>query len=118
MVRKNKDTERGKLKIYTLEEMIDTDIGKKGTPARDHFDYKVKMGVLGHMIQQTRKKRKLTQAQLGKIVGVQKAQISKLESGAANSARVDTILKVFKALKAKVQFRVIMENKELSLDDI
>jgi transcriptional regulator with XRE-family HTH domain len=49
------------------------------------------MDVLGRMIKQARQQRNLTQAQLGKLVGVQKAQISRSESS-ANSATIDTIL--------------------------
>jgi hypothetical protein len=45
---------------------------------------------------------------------VQKAQISKLESS-ANSATIDTILKVFKALKAEIHFNVTIEDKHLQL---
>jgi plasmid maintenance system antidote protein VapI len=47
------------------------------------------------------------------IVGVQKAQISKLESG-ANSATIDTIYKVSKALKAEITFKVKLGNQYLS----
>jgi HTH-type transcriptional regulator / antitoxin HipB len=51
---------------------------------------------------------------LGKLVGVQKAQISKLESN-ANSATIGTVLKVFKALKADIHFNVTIEKKQLNL---
>ena len=44
----------------------------------------------------------------------EKAQISKLESS-ANSATIDTVLKVFKALKANIHFNVTIENKQLQL---
>lgn len=66
------------------------------------------------MIKSARLERNLTQEQLGKIVGVQKAQISKLENN-ANSATIDTILKVFKALKADIHFRVKIEEQYLEL---
>jgi transcriptional regulator with XRE-family HTH domain len=56
----------------------------------------------------------LTQEQLGKLVGVQKAQISKLESS-ANSATIDTVLKIFKALKADIRFNVTLEKRQLHL---
>lgn len=56
------------------------------------------------------------QEELGKLVGVQKAQISKLENS-ANSATIDTILKVFKALKAEINFNVKLEDKLLNLPD-
>lgn len=47
--------------------------------------------------------RHLTQQQLGELVGVQKAQISKIENSVKN-ARFETRLKVFDALRAKVSF--------------
>lgn len=102
------------MKSYSLNEMKDKYIGKKGTTARDQYQYELRMDVLGFMIKKARQERNLTQEQLGKLVGVQKAQISKLESS-ANSATIDTILKVFKALKADIHFNVQMENQSLRL---
>ncbi|MEY2596348.1 MAG: hypothetical protein RI965_1620, partial [Bacteroidota bacterium] len=86
-----------KLKIYTLEEVVDKHIGRKGTPNRDRFERKLQMEIIRDYIKMLRKERKLTQEQLGKLVGVQKAQISKLENS-PKSARFDTILNVFDAL--------------------
>ena len=51
---------------------------------------------------------------MGKLVGVQKAQISKIENSVKN-ARFDTILKVFEALGAKISFDVELSNKRLAL---
>ena len=51
------------------------------------------MDVLGKMIKSARQERHLTQEELGKLIGVQKAQISKLESS-ANSATIDTIINI------------------------
>ncbi len=102
------------LKSYSLEEMKDKYIGKIGTPDRDEYEYELRMDVLGRMIKTARQERNLTQEQLGELVGVQKAQISKLESS-ANSATIDTILKVFKALKADIHFNVTLENQYLQL---
>ena len=61
-----------------------------------------------------RSRMQLTQEELGKLVGVQRAQISKLESS-ANSATIDTILKVFSALKAEINFNVKIENNYIRL---
>lgn len=102
------------MKSYSLGEMKDKYIGKKGTEDRDQYEYELSMEVLGRMIKTARQERKLTQEQLGELVGVQKAQISKLESS-ANSATIDTVLKVFKALKADVHFNVTLEKKHLQL---
>ena len=93
------------LKSWTQDEMEDKYIGKRGTPAREQYEYELRMDILGRMIKKARQERKLTQEQLGKLVGVQKAQISKLESS-TNSATIGTIVKVFKALNANIYFNV------------
>lgn len=102
------------IKTYTLTEMKDKYIGKVGTTDRDEYEYELRMDVLGKMIKSARQERNLTQEELGKLVGVQKAQISKLESS-ANSATIDTILKVFKALKAEINFNVKLEDNFVKL---
>ena len=95
--------------------MKDTYIGKRGTKAREQYEYELSMELVSQMIKKVRQDRNLTQEQLGKLVGVQKAQISKLESS-ANSATLDTIIKVFKALQAKIQFTVTIDQKMLRLN--
>ena len=107
-------TTTSKIKTISLDEMKDEFIGKRGTKEREKYEYKLNMEVLSHMIKKARQERNLTQEQLGKLVGVQKAQISKLESS-ANSATIDTVLKVFKALKADINFNVTLENRQLQL---
>ena len=102
------------MKSYSLAEMKDKYIGKVGTEDRDNYEYELRMEVLGRMIKAARKERNLTQEQLGELVGVKKSQISKLESS-ANSATIDTILRVFKALKAEIKFNVKIENQSLQL---
>lgn len=93
------------MKTYTLDEVQDKIIGKKGTQSRDKFEYELQMDLIGKAIKETRQERQLTQEELGKLVGVQKAQISRLESNASN-ATIDTLMKVFAALKAKVKLQV------------
>ncbi|MGV8945507.1 MAG: helix-turn-helix domain-containing protein [Lutibacter sp.] len=102
------------IKTYSLAEMKDKHIGKIGTTDRDAYEYELSMDILGKMIKKARQERHLTQEELGQLVGVQKAQISKLESS-ANSATIDTLLKVFKALKAEINFNVKLENNFVKL---
>lgn len=103
-----------KMKVYSISELKDKHIGPEGSKAREAYEYELRMDVLGRMIKIARKERQLTQEELGKLIGVQKAQISKLESS-ANSASIGTILKVFTALKAEIHFNVRMEDKFLQL---
>jgi len=103
-----------KMKTRTLAEMKDKYIGKVGNKERDEYEYELRMDVLGKMIKAARQERNLTQEELGKLVGVQKAQISKLESS-TNSATIDTVLRVFKALKADINFNVKIEDSFVRL---
>ena len=103
-----------KLKIYSLEEITDKHIGKRGTPKREAFEYELRLDLLGEAIKQARKERNLTQEELGKLVGVRKAQISKLEHSLTD-ARFETIIKVFKALNAKINFNVELLNESVQL---
>lgn len=106
-----------KLKTVSLETMIDTHIGKEGTPNRDIFEQELKIELLGLLIKEARLHQNLTQEELGKLVGVQKAQISKLENNFTN-ARIDTVLKVFKALKAKVRVRVELPKRKPAIAEV
>ena len=98
-----------KKKSVSLDELKDKHIGPVGSENREQYELELSMDVIGEMIKNVRKERNLTQEQLGKLVGVQKAQISKLESNAKN-VTLATLMKVFKALSAKVSLNVEIEN--------
>lgn len=102
------------MKTYTLDEVQDKLIGIIGTPNRDRFEYELQMDLIGKAIKQTRQERQLTQEELGKLIGVQKAQISKLENSASN-VTIDTLMRVFNALQAKVKFQVELPNLTINL---
>ena len=97
------------MKAYTLDEVQDKLIGKIGTPDRDLFEYELQMDLIGKAIKQTRQERNLTQEELGKLIGVQKAQISRLENNTSNVTMV-TLLRVFTALKANIKLQVELPN--------
>ena len=104
------------MKTRTLDEVQNQLIGNIGTPERDRFEYELKMDLIGKAIKQTRQERHLTQEQLGKLIGVQKAQISRLENNASN-VTMDTLIRVFTALQAKVKFQVELPNLNISIGD-
>jgi len=110
-ISKKKDSE---MKTYSLNEMIDEFVGKKGTRERQSFDYKLEMDLLGSMIKSARKKRNLTQEQLALLAGLQKSRISKLENS-ANSATIGTIIRIFQALKAEIHFNVTINKTPLEM---
>src|SRR6187551_2520671 len=98
-------TMKSKMKLYTLNQVKDEFIGKRGTSKREKYEKELQLELLGNVIKQVRRKRNLTQEQLRKLIGVQKAQISKLENNTTN-VTLETILKVFTALKAKISFHI------------
>lgn len=102
------------MKVYTLDAITDKYIGKIGTKKRDAFEYELRLDLLGEAIKQARQERNLTQEELGRLVGVQKAQISKIENSLTD-ARFETILKVFKALNAKISFTIELLNQSVRI---
>jgi len=102
------------MKTYTFDEVKDKYIGKKGTSERDAYENELRLDLIGDAIKQARKERNLTQSQLGELVGVKKAQISKIENNLPD-ARFETILKVFRALNAKINFNVELMNQNVNL---
>lgn len=102
------------MKTYTLDEVKDKYLGEKGTAKRDACESELRLDLIGEAIKQARKERKLTQTQLGELIGVKKAQISKIENNLTD-ARFETILKVFRALNAKINFNVELLNQKMDL---
>ena len=103
------------MKTFTLNEVTDNIVGEIGTESRNKFEYDLQMDLIGNAIKETRKERKLTQEDLGKLIGVQKAQISRLENNASN-ATIDTLMRVFSALKATVKLQVELPNLQMSIE--
>ena len=68
------------MKRYSLEKAEELLIGAKGTPEREEYEFELKLELIGDMIQKARKDRNLTQEQLGELIGVKKAQISRPQS--------------------------------------
>lgn len=102
------------MKTYSFDEVKDRYLGKKGTEDRDAYENELRLDLIGEAIKQARKDRNLTQAQLGELVGVKKAQISKIENNLTD-ARFETVLKVFRALNAKINFNVELLNQNMNL---
>lgn len=91
----------GNMKFYSLDEVTDEIIGKKGTAERDEFDNDVEEALhayrVGEAIKKARIQHNLTQEELGEKIGVKRSQICKLENGRC-SPTLSTISRVFRAL--------------------
>lgn len=89
------------MKLIPADNMKDKLWGKRGTPEREAMETKLKEDVnayiVGEAIRKARLAQNLTQEQLGERIGVQRAQISKLEKG-TNVITLPTMSRVFQAL--------------------
>ncbi len=56
------------MKTYSLEEMTDKHIGKRGTPEREAFENKLWLDLLGYAIKKARKERELTRGTINRIL--------------------------------------------------
>ena len=95
---------RGKMKFYTHSEILDRTIGEKGTPDRNEYDAEMYLFHLGEMIKEARLAKGLTQEELGQLVGVQKAQISKIEKGL--NLTLSTIVRILKAMGLRANIEI------------
>ncbi|MBI4646449.1 MAG: helix-turn-helix transcriptional regulator [Bacteroidia bacterium] len=103
-----------KIKKYSLDEIKDEFIGKIGTKKRDIYEYELQMDIIGELIKKARLEKNLSQEHLGKLIGVQRSQISRLEKRTGN-VTLNTIIKVFSALKAKLKFQLEFEGHHVQL---
>lgn len=88
------------MRYTTIENLEDKILGTAGTPRRDAFEEEVNKEIqayhVGEAIKMARKGKNLTQQQLGDLMGVKKAQISRIESG--EIFNLATIIRAFKAM--------------------
>lgn len=88
------------MKYTTFEELKDRHLGKIGTPERDAYEAEVKEAIhsyhIGEAIKAARMKRNMTQGQLAELMGVKKAQVSRIERG--DNPTLSTITRAFNAL--------------------
>ncbi len=87
-----------------FEEVLDRSFGKPGTAEREALEMRTELWLVGRKIRDIREAKKLTQEDLGKLIGVQKARISRIENG--NNLTLDTIMKVFKALDVDAKIHI------------
>ncbi len=93
------------MKKVSLEELKNKHLGEIGTQRRYDYERELRIEILAEQIKLLRKERNLTQEQLGKLIGVQRSQISKLENN-TNNVTIGTLVRVFNALKAELKFSI------------
>ncbi len=89
------------MKTYTFDELKDKYLGEVGTSKRDEYEKALKEELqayhIGEAIKQARLTKNLTQEELGERIGVQKAQISRLEKG--KNITIASLMRLFEAME-------------------
>ena len=92
------------LKVYTLREVEDKYIGKVGTPKRDEYEKEVKAEIeayhVGEALKQARLAKGMTQDEVGRRMGLHRAQVCRMESG--KSITLASMMRAFRALGVEV----------------
>jgi HTH-type transcriptional regulator/antitoxin HipB len=90
-----------------FNDLEDELFGAPGTANREEYDATLELAMIPSPIKAYRLQHNLTQAELGERVGIQKAQISKLERNASN-VTLDTLRKVFAAMQTVVKIPLVL----------
>jgi HTH-type transcriptional regulator/antitoxin HipB len=103
------------MKMYSMEDVSDELLGKRGTKGRDNaerwFDGEIEKELetremFGRFIKLIRKSQGLTQHELAYRLGVKKSAISKLESSDTNPT-VETFLKIMNSMNMTLYVRAL-----------
>jgi len=82
-----------KSNLKTLDQFVEEQYGKKGTPKRDNLERGYETFKIGVLLQQARLKKGLTQEELAERCGTNKGYISKIEND-VKEVRISTLQKI------------------------
>jgi HTH-type transcriptional regulator / antitoxin HipB len=84
---------RTKNSLISWDDHLDQKYGKIGTPSRDKYEQGFDAFKLGVLLQEARKKKKMTQQELALRVGTTKNYISRIENDASD-IRLSTLMRI------------------------
>lgn len=97
-----------RMQTFTLEDLKNKHIGKKGTPKRDAYETEFETFRMGALLQMARKKKGLTQEELAEKVGTTKSYISKIENN-IKEVRMSTLQKIVEiGLEGRIKLSILV----------
>ena len=93
--------------FFNVSALIDERFGKEGTASRAEAEEKAYAFYTGQIIEDARKKAKITQAELARRIGSDRSYISRVESG-QTEPKVSTFYRIMNALGCKIEFSMIL----------
>jgi ribosome-binding protein aMBF1 (putative translation factor) len=102
MARPKLDLEKIKKELPTMNDYLDANYGKIGTPEREEFSKNATAFYYGELIKETRKEKHLTQQQLADKIGKERAYIAKIEQGKTDM-QISNFVQIINALGLTLQ---------------
>ena len=87
--------------IYDIDALIDERFGKEGTPERAEAEERAYTFYTGAIIEEARKRAKISKAELARRLGTDRAYITRIESGQIEP-KVSTFYRIAAALGCSV----------------
>jgi DNA-binding XRE family transcriptional regulator len=94
-------------KVRDYDAVLDAKFGKPGTPSRIEAEEKAWAFYTGKIIEDARKQARITQAELGKRIGSDRAYISRIESGKIEP-KVSTFYRIANAMGMSVELSQVL----------
>jgi DNA-binding XRE family transcriptional regulator len=92
------------MKTYKIEEVEDILLGTRGTTQREYYEQELDEFYIGEAIRKARLSKNLTQEELGARIGVQRAQISRIEKG--KNITLANISRLMKAMEIQATLSI------------
>ncbi len=89
--------------LVNYSDILDAEFGKPGTPQRIEAEERAYAFYTGQIIEDARKKAKITQAELARRIGSNRSYISRVESG-QTEPKVSTFYRIMNALGCRIEF--------------
>ena len=90
-------------KIVDYDAVLDAKFGKEGTSSRIEAEEQALAFFAGQIVGEARKKAHITQAELARRIGSDRAYISRIESG-KTEPKVSTFYRIMTAIGCKIEF--------------
>jgi DNA-binding XRE family transcriptional regulator len=91
--------------IVDYDLVLDADFGKPGTQERIDAEEKAYAFYTGQIIEDARKKAKITQAELARRIGSNRSYISHIEKG-VTEPRISTFYRIMNALGVRIEYTI------------
>ena len=101
-----KTKENALMNCGNLDELLNVEFGKIGTPSRDEFNKETEAFCLAQTLKEERIRAGLTQEQLAEKIGTKKTYISRLENGKVD-VQLTTLFRIFEGLGRRVSLTIL-----------